>query len=228
MCEFCVQHGDGQKWYLAMQNYSRELLDEENRLDYIAHFANTFEERVPRSLDQLDLLSRTPLHGPVKPFLTRNQKRDHFGQVVPLEEIEQILSQVDGIARLPCVCRRVTTGQKEARYCFALTGDPRLAEVLDDSFSLEYLSPAEAVESVRELDEKGNEGTEGICHATACSLSSLSSFSSHRTTMNPNGSFEPAVTAFTCIYCAYMAADTAGALRQQYPPMRLVRQACDI
>ena len=150
MCEFCVQHGDGQKWYLAMQNYSRELLDEDGRLDYIAHFANTFEERLPPALDQLDLLSRTPLHGPAKPFLTRNQKQDHFGQVVPVEEVEQILQQVDGIARLPCVCRRVTTGQKEARYCFALTGDPRLAEVLDDSFSLEYLSPAEAVESVRE------------------------------------------------------------------------------
>ncbi len=84
----------------------------------------------------------------------RNQKRDHFGQVVPVEEVEQILAQVDGIARLPCVCRRVTTGQKEARYCFALTGDPRLAEVLDDTFSLEYLSPAEATEAVRELDER--------------------------------------------------------------------------
>lgn len=29
--------------------------------------------------------------------------------------------------------------------------------------------------------------------------------------------FEPEITAFYCIYCGYMAADTAGALRVQYP-----------
>lgn len=155
MCEFCVQHGDGQKWYLAMQNYSRELREQDGRIEYMVDFVNTFEERTPPNLAQLDALSRTPFHGLAKPFLTRAQKQSHFGQVVPVEEVEQILQQVDGIARLPCVCRRVTTGQKEARYCFALTGDPRLAEVLDDSFSLEVLSPAEATEAVRELDEKG-------------------------------------------------------------------------
>ena len=45
--------------------------------------------------------------------------------------------------------------------------------------------------------------------------------------MNTNGHFEPEITAFTCIYCAYMAADTAGALRQQYPAnVKLVRLPC--
>ncbi len=45
--------------------------------------------------------------------------------------------------------------------------------------------------------------------------------------MNPNGKFEPEITAFTCIYCAYMAADTAGALRLQYPAnVKLVRLPC--
>jgi coenzyme F420-reducing hydrogenase delta subunit len=29
--------------------------------------------------------------------------------------------------------------------------------------------------------------------------------------------FEPEITAFYCIYCGYMAADTAGALHIQYP-----------
>jgi coenzyme F420-reducing hydrogenase delta subunit len=45
--------------------------------------------------------------------------------------------------------------------------------------------------------------------------------------MNANGHFEPEITAFTCIYCAYMAADTAGALRQPYPAnVKLVRLPC--
>jgi F420-non-reducing hydrogenase iron-sulfur subunit len=39
--------------------------------------------------------------------------------------------------------------------------------------------------------------------------------------------FEPEITVFTCIYCAYMSADTAGALRLQYPPnLKLVRLPC--
>ena len=45
--------------------------------------------------------------------------------------------------------------------------------------------------------------------------------------MGTNGHFEPEITAFTCIYCAYMAADTAGALRQSYPAnVKLVRLPC--
>ena len=39
--------------------------------------------------------------------------------------------------------------------------------------------------------------------------------------------FEPELTLFTCNYCAYMAADTAGALRIQYPPnVKLIRFPC--
>jgi hypothetical protein len=26
MCEFCLEHGKGRKWYLEMKNYSAELL----------------------------------------------------------------------------------------------------------------------------------------------------------------------------------------------------------
>ncbi|MBN1955624.1 MAG: hydrogenase iron-sulfur subunit [Anaerolineae bacterium] len=44
---------------------------------------------------------------------------------------------------------------------------------------------------------------------------------------NGQGEFEPEITAFTCIYCGYMAADTAGALRLKYPPnVKLVRMPC--
>ena len=39
--------------------------------------------------------------------------------------------------------------------------------------------------------------------------------------------FEPEITAFYCIYCGYMAADTAGALHVQYPAnVKFVRMPC--
>ena len=41
------------------------------------------------------------------------------------------------------------------------------------------------------------------------------------------GQFVPKVVAFCCHYCAYTAADTAGASRMQYPPnVRIVRLPC--
>ena len=39
--------------------------------------------------------------------------------------------------------------------------------------------------------------------------------------------YEPEITAFYCIYCGYMAADTAGALQVQYPAnVKFVRLPC--
>ena len=39
--------------------------------------------------------------------------------------------------------------------------------------------------------------------------------------------FEPEITAFMCIYCGYMAADTASALRLEYPAnVKLIKLPC--
>lgn len=45
--------------------------------------------------------------------------------------------------------------------------------------------------------------------------------------MNTENEFEPEITAFYCIYCGYMAADSAGALNVQYPAnVKFVRMPC--
>src|SRR3989304_6131323 len=146
MCEFCTQHGEGKKWYLTMENYSRDLLDQQDRRAYAAEFLNGFDKRVLPSIKQLDRIRKTPLMSILRPILTHNQKKDHYGQVVPIEDVEEIFKLVEGAVRLPCVCRRVTTGNMNARYCYGLTLDKGLFEALDDSFSLELLSKKEALE----------------------------------------------------------------------------------
>ena len=46
-------------------------------------------------------------------------------------------------------------------------------------------------------------------------------------TKQSNNGFEPEITVFSCIYCAYMAIDTAGALRIKYPAnIKLVKLPC--
>jgi len=45
--------------------------------------------------------------------------------------------------------------------------------------------------------------------------------------MTETTAFHPEITVFTCNYCGYMAADTAGALRESYPSgVKLVRLPC--
>lgn len=155
MCEFCTQHGEGKKWYLTMENYSQELLDQKDRRAYAAEFLNGFEERVPADIKQLDMIRKTPLMKLARPILTHNQKQDHYGQVVPIEDVEKIFELVQGAIRLPCVCRRVTTGNMNARYCYGLTMDKQLIDSLDDSFSLETLTNEEALDAIRKLDKEG-------------------------------------------------------------------------
>ena len=155
MCEFCTQHGEGEKWYLSMANYSRDLMEQQNRREYAAEFLNGFDRRVPGSLQKLDMIRRTPLMKLARPVLTHFQKQDHYGQVVPIEDVERIFKLVEGAVRLPCICRRVTTGNMNARYCYGLTLDRQLMDSLDDSFSLETLTKEEALDSIRKLDREG-------------------------------------------------------------------------
>lgn len=47
------------------------------------------------------------------------------------------------------------------------------------------------------------------------------------TVITENVVFEPEITAFYCIYCGYMAADTAGAMKLQYPAnVKFTRLPC--
>jgi len=64
---------------------------------------------------------------------------------------------------------------------------------------------------------------------TAMPLISLADQTVDKRFMNtlPENEFEPEITAFYCIYCGFMAADTAGALQVQYPAnIKFVRLPC--
>jgi len=139
MCEFCVQHGNGKKWYLEASNYGQDLAADLRRQGFARDFFANYREDFQRGLQQLELLARAPapLRRAVTGLFTWHMKPRHFGQVVPLEDVERILPLVNSVVRLPCVCRRITVGQEEARYCIGLTVDPHrilMAGILDDSF----------------------------------------------------------------------------------------------
>lgn len=89
---------------------------------------------------------------------------------MPIKDLERIFGFVNGVVRLPCLCRKVTLGQ-EKRYCYGLSIAPgggemsRIVEGLDhsdikgpDTSGLETLSKEDALAALREHER------EGLCH----------------------------------------------------------------
>jgi ferredoxin len=160
MCEFCTQHGEGEKWYLQAKNYSEELLNEE-RKRFTADFFENIEQY---ARDRLGGLSKLMASDPAAaramiPAAVEQQKKEHYGQVVPLEEIEQILDMSLSVVRLPCVCRGTLRGFREARYCFGVTPSQSDFDAVagnpDFSSDLEVLNREEAKKAIQKLDRNG-------------------------------------------------------------------------
>lgn len=171
MCEFCLKHGEGQKWYMQAKNYSDDLLSDVRRRRTIERY---FEhpEAIAADVKALGKLDRAPglIKSLVRRLKTRKMKKEHFGQVVPIEEIEKIFGFVNSIVRVACLCRHVTLGQ-EKRYCYGTSLSPNggmVAEILrgldasylqgPDNAGLEVLAVDEGISAFREHE------LEGLCH----------------------------------------------------------------
>jgi ferredoxin len=181
MCEFCKEHGEGKKWYLQAKNYSRELYNEE-RKQMIKEFFEKYEERAAThfgGLDQMRMADPAAVEA-MLPMVVAEQKKNHWGQVVPIEEVEQILDMAANIVRLPCGCRSTLRGLYDARYCFGVTsfkeGWADILEYPDYSTDLERLTAAEAKKAIQKLDRNGLVHTVwafitpyigGVCNCTA-------------------------------------------------------------
>ncbi len=161
MCEFCKQHGEGKKWYLQAKNYSEELMNEQRR-QFMTEFFSDFEHMIGDKAAALDAaLSANPAATKrLFPAVIEEQKRDHWGQVVPIEEIEQILDMSLSVVRVPCVCRGMLRGYHEARYCFGITSNPSSLLTVPladhpDYRDLEVLDSEQAKAAIRKLDKEG-------------------------------------------------------------------------
>ena len=175
MCEFCLQHGEGQKWYLQAKNYSQDLLSDARRRKFLGDFfARTPEEsgRAARSMDaSVDQFNRLP--GFVRSIISRRldakAKKEHHGQVLPIEDVEQILGFVNSVVRVACVCRMGVYGP-EPRFCYGISIAPpevglfgflhnepgyRGGPIID---SEEKLTNEEALAAFRRHEQ------EGLCH----------------------------------------------------------------
>ena len=172
MCEFCHKHGEGKKWYLQAKNYSEDLLSDLRRRKFIADFF-AHPEELSASVAKLEQFERAPkyVRAVMTPYISNRQKKVHFGQVLPIEDVEQIFGFVTSIARLACMCRQISVGS-EQRYCYGISMGPgggKMEEIIraidasyltgPDTAGLEAISKDEALANLRQHEK------EGCCHS---------------------------------------------------------------
>jgi Pyruvate/2-oxoacid:ferredoxin oxidoreductase delta subunit len=165
MCEFCHKHGEGKVWYLQARNYAEDLASDLRRRRFTEGFFHDFADPTKGVPAQLERLGRAPriLQPLIRGVATRWMKKNHFGQVLPIEDVEKVFEIVNCVVRVPCVCRQAVR-KKEARYCFGISLNPtRLwSEGMDfggvttpDGAGLERLEHDEALGLMRDFEREG-------------------------------------------------------------------------
>jgi ferredoxin len=120
-------------------------------------------------MDQLDKLP-----GFVRRFVSwrasSSMKKVHYGQVLPIEDVERVFDFVGSITRSGCLCRKTTIGS-EGRYCYGISIAPNGGELgrLFGGVSEGYSSGPEASDSEGRTKEQAlaefrEYEKEGLCH----------------------------------------------------------------
>ncbi len=164
MCEFCSKHGDGKVWFKNAANYAKDLTADLNRRRYIKDFfTNTIEQGIV-TIGRLETIYRKKKTLPdrvVRQMVARAGE-EHFGQVVTIEDIREIVGRAATVVRMPCACRWAAL-KKEARCCYSVSYTPETwYQDLDMSYfgsapdmGLESLTPEEAIAQMEALEKDG-------------------------------------------------------------------------
>jgi len=133
MCELCMKHGAGGKWYLNAKHYSDDVVKKYGLYDFLLEQYKNFEQMSVRKVNGfspvgMDYKMRMPVIGrliknmagnmlnkqsfPKDPF----KPESHIGQVVPLEDAIAIIEEcaAEPIIEKNCMCRYMSRGEKEA------------------------------------------------------------------------------------------------------------------
>jgi ferredoxin len=161
MCEYCIQHGGGKKWYLNAKNYLRnyETTDRRRRVfvnDFVEYFMDKYDLYLKTNKKNLAMGDNDPS------WIKRLKynlffKYQHAGQVIPHEEAKLVIDIAGQISLLPCVCRFANSGEKH-QLCMLfmhIPDDLYGAHRFDRIKEVEQLTIEEAKFKVDEFANKG-------------------------------------------------------------------------
>ncbi|MFB0563543.1 MAG: ATP-binding protein [Candidatus Lokiarchaeia archaeon] len=156
MCQWCIQHGEGKKWYLNIKNYARKMYKArpttpEMEADLARMLAQTVRDAVMKR--------GSPEWAQYKDQIEKLSHSIHFGQVVPLKDMKLIMDIAWPIATMTCACRRSVRGlENEKNYlCMGLgVGMYRWEKFPDTYFGgVDFIDQKEAKKWLEDLNKKG-------------------------------------------------------------------------
>lgn len=167
MCDFCKRFGEGLKWYLNPENYSKEMLEsgrvQKDMMDVIG-FEGTmvdilsgpsrqsFEEGLAAMVDTAipDIRDKESVDS-----LSLILEGSHGGQVIPLEDAKKITDLAMGpIMVQECYCRKYF-GDESKFSCMWLYPVSEEADIKRPWEEHRQLSKKEAKKLLEELDIEG-------------------------------------------------------------------------
>ena len=165
MCEFCTKHGDGKVWFKNAANYANDLMADLNRRNYIKDFFTSTIEAGVSTIGRLETIYQKKKVLPERLVrqMVAKAREEHFGQVVTIEDIREIVGGAATVVRVPCACRWAAM-KKETRCCYSVSYTPeKWYQDLDMGYfgkaqdmGLESLTPETAISQMEELEKDGS------------------------------------------------------------------------
>jgi len=176
MCKWCMKHGAGGKWYLNARNYSDELAKEMNMKEYLEEqwmaMENLFIRRI-KGFSSIDLgrKLKMPIIGRIlrraAEGMIHSEKKHrvafradgHFGQTIPLEDAQLIMSELaaEPIIENYCMCRWMQRGTKEC-CCINFGALSEIIEKLPRYIPKDHSARINRETAVKRLEEHNKKG----------------------------------------------------------------------
>lgn len=154
LCDFCLKHGGGKKWYENEANFSKKLFEEEETQVFMHdYFSRSIEKSKQTFEENLRSAAIPALKRIVEPKLQDRYQNYLHHQVVPTEVASQIIRTASRACRFSCVCRKRYSDS--TKYCVGLGFVLDVAAKYPDyTTGVEELSIEEAIEFVQRLDSE--------------------------------------------------------------------------
>ncbi|MHB1126686.1 MAG: ATP-binding protein [Bacillota bacterium] len=161
MCQWCITHGDGQKWFMNTENYARKYYKLRKK-EVERQGAEANPQVMAEDLMHEAIEARTidpANYAILKKKAEQLSYQVHFGQVITLQEVQAMMEIAWPIAKMTCACRRNVRGlaDKDNYYCMGLGVGMYRWERWPETYrgGIEFLSPEEAKQWLVEINKRG-------------------------------------------------------------------------
>lgn len=155
MCEFCVQHGAGKKWYLEAQNYAEELARSQGRESFIKNIYKDYRKIYGRNVRVADIAFSIPF---VKEYALAKFddffSKKHAGYVIPLEDAITICSIPGRVSLVDCPCSKYLFGKNEKK-CMLFGVTAEIVDSIPEFSPVKDIGAEDAAEFLKDLDKSG-------------------------------------------------------------------------